>query len=159
MKFFKASDYQPKVNHIFRILETEMLEVFPKLRIEHIGSSSIPNAISKGDLDVFISVSLDSFLEVLEVIKSIGFEEKKGTLRTDELCMLVTDKFNHDVAIQLVVEGSEFENFIIFRDLLRMNPQLVDEYNGLKLASVGLSEDEYRMKKSKWIKGVIDNEK
>jgi GrpB-like predicted nucleotidyltransferase (UPF0157 family) len=159
MKFLKASDYQEKVNSIFRILESELLELLPSICIEHIGSSSIPNAISKGDLDVFISVSLDSFLEVLEVIKSIGFEEKKGTLRTDELCMLVTDKFNDDVAVQLVVEGSEFENFIIFRDLLRMSPQLVEEYNDLKLASVGLSEDEYRMKKSKWIKGVIDNEK
>lgn len=159
MKFLKASDYQPKVNSIFRILENELLEVLPKLRIEHIGSSSIPNAVSKGDLDVYISIRQSQFIEVLEIIKSIGFEEKKDTLRTDKLCMLVTDKYDYDVAIQLVVEGSEFENFILFRDLLRMSPQLVDEYNSLKLASVGLSEDEYRMKKSKWIKGVIDNEK
>lgn len=155
MKFLKASGYQDKVSSIFNSLEAELLGICPGLSIEHVGSTSIPNAISKGDLDVLVRVSPTLFNETLEKIKAIGFKQKENTLRTNELCMLVTGKFNYDVAIQLIVEGSEFEKFVTFRDMLRANSDLVREYNDLKLSSEDLTEDEYRLKKSKWIIGVL----
>jgi len=109
--FFEAKDYQPKVNKIFLDLKKSLLQLLPNVQIEHIGASSIPNAVSKGDLDVYVGVEEELFLQALEKIKSLGFTEKKDTLRTNELCMLITHKYNYDVAIQLVVKGSEFEDF------------------------------------------------
>lgn len=62
---------------------------------------------------------------------------------------------NDDVAIQWVVAGSEFESFILFRDRLRASVDLVEQYNLLKLNSVFLSMNQYREKKSQFIRYVL----
>jgi len=69
--------------------------------------------------------------------------------------MLVTDKYKHDVAIQLTVNGSEFEEFIRFRDILNNMPNLVSEYNILKRGSEGIEPDDYRSNKSQFIERVL----
>ena len=60
-----------------------------------------------------------------------------------------------NVAIQVVANGSEFEFFLIFRDKLRSNMSLVQQYNELKLSCEGLSQDAYRLKKSAFIDQVL----
>ena len=59
------------------------------------------------------------------------------------------------VAVQLVVNGSQFEDFITFRDLLRFNSKLLDEYNNLKRDSSGMSSEKYREKKSIWVENIL----
>lgn len=60
-----------------------------------------------------------------------------------------------DVAIQLVENGSSFEDFIRFRDLMNARPDLVQNYNELKIRCTGLGEDDYREIKSKFIEDVL----
>ena len=155
MKLLKYEEYSTKTDSIFNQLKLELLKILPTDRVEHVGSSSIPGSLSKGDLDVFVGVNKDQHVESIELIKSIGFIEKKDTFRSDELCMLITDQFNYDVAIQVVINGSEFEDFIKFRNILRKNHNLVESYNEIKLNAKNLSEDEYRAKKSKFINNVL----
>jgi GrpB-like predicted nucleotidyltransferase (UPF0157 family) len=158
MKFYVASDYQPRLQKMYAIIELELKAVLPNARVEHIGSSSIHGAVSKGDLDVYVGVSKESFEDTLEKIKQLGFTEKLGTLRTPQLCMLTTLLFNQDVAIQLVENGSTFEEFFHFRDILNADPALVTAYNQLKLASVGMTPEGYRAKKATFIESVLRNE-
>lgn len=157
MKFYEAQDYQDKVNEIFKSLEIELSKYLNCARIIHIGASSLQGAVSKGDLDVFVGVSKDDFESSLIAIKNLGYIEKEGTLRTSQLCMLVTDKYDHDVAIQLVENGSEFEDFLKFKNILSKRPYLVEEYNELKRSSSHLDEDRYRSKKSKWVESLLEN--
>ncbi len=65
--------------------------------------------------------------------------------------MLITDKYNYDVAIQLIVKGSEFEGFIEFRDALIADFRLVEEYNNIKALYSNCSDEEYRLNKSRFI--------
>lgn len=155
MKFYEARDYQDKVNKIFKDLKSELSQHLGNVRIIHIGASSIPGAISKGDLDVFVGVDKKDFKSSLVTIKNLGYVEKEGTLRTPQLCMLITDKYNHDVALQLVENGSEFEDFLKLKKLLSTKPSLLEEYNELKRSSSHLNEDEYRSKKSKWVESLM----
>lgn len=156
MKFYNPADYQPRLQKMVSILIPELKAVLPNSRIEHIGSSSIEGAISKGDLDIFVGVSKERFDESLEAIKGLGFKIKEETLRTDSLCMLTTMLFNQDVAIQLVRDGSEFEDFLRFRDILNKRSDLVDEYNILKHECEGMEPSEYRAKKSLFIERVLN---
>ena len=71
--------------------------------------------------------------------------------------MMVTDKYNYDVAIQIVVNGSEFEDFIKFRDFMMTRPDLVEELNVLKRSCSDFTPDEYRAKKSNWVEGILKN--
>ncbi len=155
MKFYKSEIYRPRLQEIFEELEERVHGILPHVVIEHIGSSAIKGAVSKGDLDVFVGVPKEEFRESIEKIKNLGFFEKDNTLCNDDIHMLVTGQYEGDVAIQVVVRGSEFEDFIEFRDLLIAKPKLLHEYNELKLSSEGFSEDQYREKKSSWIERIF----
>jgi GrpB-like predicted nucleotidyltransferase (UPF0157 family) len=155
MIFLKPEEYLPQINAIYDLLKPRVLQVLPSAEVEHIGSSAIRGAISKGDLDILVRVPKSDFEAAILKIQSLGFTIKEGTLRTESLCMLETKEFGEDVAIQLIEGDSEFEFFIKFRDLLNSNPQLVDQYNELKMKSVGMTPENYRAEKSKFIESIL----
>ncbi|MFT5580452.1 MAG: GrpB-like predicted nucleotidyltransferase (UPF0157 family) [Paraglaciecola psychrophila] len=156
MEFIEPSIFLPMIEPIFEQLDDQLRELFPTSRIEHIGSSSIPGLISKGDLDIFLGVNAAEFDEAVDRVASIGFYEKRGTLRTDSLRMMITDRYSEDVAIQVVANHSEFEFFIDFRDKMRSNSQWVSQYNALKRRCRGMTHSQYRDLKSAFIEAVLD---
>ncbi|WP_335950474.1 GrpB family protein, partial [Acinetobacter pittii] len=130
--------------------------LLPFAKIEHIGSSAIPNAISKGDLDIYIEVIPEQFEFAIEQLKTLNFIEKQNTLRTHELCMLESLN-NDDVAFQIVVTDSVFTFFLTFKNKLISSPTLVNEYNQLKLQCSHLDPDQYRTIKSDFINRVLNH--
>lgn len=156
MKFYSAEQYQASCDERFLRYEREVKILLPQARVEHVGASSIPLAISKGDLDIFIGVESDELNAAIQLLKTLGFQERADTLRTSELCMLESTS-GDDVAFQVVANGSEFEFFLIFRDKLRAAPSLVQQYNALKMSCEGQSQDDYRRKKSDFINHVLKN--
>ncbi|PML11454.1 GrpB family protein [Vibrio lentus] len=154
MKFYSAEQYQAACYELFIRYEREIKKLIPNARVEHVGASSIPSAVSKGDLDIFVGVDLGELEDVIERLTTLGFNEKLDTLRTPELCMLESTS-SDDVALQVVANSSEFEFFLRFRDKLRANPALVEQYNTLKMSCEGLPQDEYREKKSTFIEHVL----
>ncbi|MGG5824508.1 GrpB family protein [Aeromonas salmonicida] len=156
MKFYSAEQYQASCDERFLRYERKVKNLLPQARVEHVGASSIPLAISKGDLDIFIGVESDELNAAIQLLTTLGFQEKADTLRTSELCMLESTS-GDDVAFQLVANGSEFEFFLIFRDKLRAAPSLVQQYNALKMSCEGQSQDDYRRKKSDFINHVLKN--
>ena len=154
MRFFNPEEYQTFNEKLFFRYKSKIEEVLPEARVEHIGASSISTAISKGDLDIFVGVEAFELERTVQLLLTLGFQEKADTLRTPELCMLESSS-TEEVAIQVVTNGSEFEFFLIFRDKLRSNIGLVQQYNELKLSCKGLSQDAYRLKKSAFIEQVL----
>lgn len=155
MKFLRPEEYLPRVESKFAMVTNRLLQAIPNLEIEHIGSSAIKGAISKGDLDILLRASKEEFANILAEIQKIGFFIKENTLRTDQLCMLETKDYKIDVAIQLIEKGSKFEMFTKFRDALNSDPQLVEQYNQLKTESSGKSPEQYRQMKSEFIETVL----
>lgn len=127
-------------------------EILPHAEIEHIGSSAIKGALSKGDLDILVRVKNHEFHAALSALQSLGFRIKEDTRRTEWLCML---EDGHESAIQLIESGSQGEMFVQFRDHLNGNPALVKKYNDLKNESTGLSPETYRKRKSEFIECVL----
>lgn len=155
MIFKDPSEYQPVANQIFLKLKRQILKYLPYAEVEHIGSSSIQGAMSKGDLDIYVAVSKENINSSISIFEGMGFRIKQDTLRTESLCMLESSSYDIDVAIQVVRSGSEFENFLWFRDELKSNPSLVAEYNKLKIECEGFSPNKYRAKKSEFIDKVL----
>ena len=154
MKFYPAEQYQAACNELFIRYERDIKKLIPNARVEHVGASSIPFAVSKGDLDIFVGVELGEFEDVIERLTTLGFKEKLDTLRAPELCMLESTS-GDDVALQVVANGSEFECFLRFRDKLCANPALVQQYNTLKMSCEGWPQEESREKKSDFIEHVL----
>ena len=155
MKFFHPNEYQPKVAGVYEKVAAEVLRLLPSARVEHIGSSAIPGAISKGDLDVFVGVDKVEFNRSIQALERIGYRVKSDTLRTESLCMLEIDKYELPVALQVVENGSEFEMFLTFRDAVRRSEELLREYNQLKLSCTDASETCYRERKRAFIENVL----
>ena len=156
MIFLEPEQYQQNCIDLFNSYKKNISSLLPFAKIEHIGSSAIPNAISKGDLDIYIEVMSDQFEFAIEQLKTLNFIEKQNTLRTHELCML--ESMNDDeVAFQIVVADSVFTFFLTFRNKLIDSPLLVHEYNQLKLQCSHLDPDQYRAIKSDFINRVLNH--
>ncbi len=155
MIFLEPEQYQERCAQLFNSYQKDISTLLPFAKIEHIGSSAIPNAISKGDLDIYIEVMPEQFEFAIEQLKTLNFIEKQNTLRTYELCMLESLN-NDDVAFQIVVFGSIFTFFLAFKNKLINSPTLVNEYNELKLQCSHLDPDQYRTIKSDFINRVLN---
>lgn len=155
MVFLEPEQYQQRCAQLFNSYQKDISTLLPFAKIEHIGSSAIPNAISKGDLDIYIEVMSEQFEFAIEQLKTINFIEKQNTLRTHELCMLESLN-NDDVAFQIVVTDSIFTFFLTFKNKLISSPKLVNEYNELKLQCSHLDPDQYRTIKSDFINRVLN---
>ncbi|WPP86824.1 GrpB family protein [Acinetobacter pittii] len=156
MVFLEPEQYQQRCAQLFNSYHKAICALLPFAKIEHIGSSAIPNAISKGDLDIYIEVIPEQFEFAIEQLKTLNFIEKQNTLRTHELCMLESLN-NDDVAFQIVVTDSVFTFFLTFKNKLISSPTLVNEYNQLKLQCSHLDPDQYRTIKSDFINRVLNH--
>lgn len=152
MQFLKAEQYQPANNQLYERISAILRRAFPDAVIEHIGSSSVPGLVSKGDLDIFVGVSRDVFESATRQLVVLGFSVKEDSLRTESLCPFTTGKYDDaDVGLQLVENGSKFEFFRTFRDLLLENERLRERYNELKSKCTSMDDDTYRQIKSEFI--------
>ncbi|MEO4186170.1 GrpB family protein [Acinetobacter pittii] len=156
MIFLEPEQYQQRCAELFNSYQKDISTLLPFAKIEHIGSSAIPNAISKGDLDIYIEVIPEQFEFAIAQLKTLNFIEKQNTLRTHELCMLESLN-NDDVAFQIVVTDSIFTFFLTFKNKLISSPTLVNEYNQLKLQCSHLDADQYRTIKSDFINRVLNH--
>ena len=155
MELLAPVAYQAAAEKLFQSVCIDVLRLLPHARVEHIGSSAIPGALSKGDVDLCVMVGKGQVPAASRLLKKLGYVEKQDTLQTTQLCMLVSEHKNIDVALQVIEVGSEFEFFVSFRDALLADPVLVHNYNDVKMAAAHLSDDAYREAKSQFIEGVL----
>jgi GrpB-like predicted nucleotidyltransferase (UPF0157 family) len=107
------------------------------LAVHHVGSTAVPGLCAKPILDILVSVAdLEAGLALVPALEAIGYEFRPdeairdrhffrrphgGALRTHHLS-LAEPGSRHHVAT------------LAFRDALRGNPRLVDEYGRLKMS-------------------------
>jgi GrpB-like predicted nucleotidyltransferase (UPF0157 family) len=159
MHLLQPIEYQPAITSRFVFARALIQRLLPNAAVEHIGSSAIPGAISKGDLDICVLVAQSDHAPSVNILKGHGYTEKLDTLRNEQLCMLEWHNLDEEHAVQLVAKGSPFEMFMVFRDALLACPALVDEYNQVKLNAAHLSATEYRAAKSIFIERVLSETK
>ncbi|MEN9868440.1 MAG: hypothetical protein RL748_4030 [Pseudomonadota bacterium] len=156
MKLLPPEAYQAELAKRYESVAANLRRFIPSALIEHIGSSAVAGAVSKADLDICVIVDAAELATVVRILQQQGYTEKLDTLRTAELCMLEWSQQNADHAVQVVASGSRFETFFVdFRNLLRAKPELVEQYNQIKLKSAGLGVEKYREAKSQFIAAAL----
>ena len=152
---YEPKCYQAATQALFMEVAQQVLAEFPDVQVEHIGSTAIPGALSKGDLDIAVLVPPGQVDHFLPGLLKLGFKIQSSTLRTPQLCMLKSLRQDVDLALQVIERGSRFEFFLTFRDRLRANPDLVIQYNQVKQASKHLDDAAYRAAKSRFIEQML----
>jgi GrpB-like predicted nucleotidyltransferase (UPF0157 family) len=156
VRLLRPTVYLPRAEQVFDEVRQQLSAALPDARVDHVGSSAIPGAISKGDIDICVAVRADRFEAGLQVLAGLGYHEAENTLRTPQLCMLKSRRCDIDLALQLIEAGSRFEFFLRFRDALRAAPSLVTEYNELKTAHGPQGAPAYREAKDGFIRRVLE---
>lgn len=151
MKFLAPESYQSQARRLFRSLARRIRSQLGSARIEHIGSSAVAGVWSKGDLDIFVGVDPREFARAKTTLRGMGFVEKRRTLRNASLWPFTARGLPSEVGIQLVANGSMFEFFLTFRDLLRRDARLRSDYNRLKRSCSSLTPAAYRRTKARFI--------
>jgi GrpB-like predicted nucleotidyltransferase (UPF0157 family) len=143
---------RPKVAAAWSRLTAQLQQTLPDADIEHIGATAVPGALTKGDLDVLVSVAEDQFEEAIDRLSSRYTRHHPEEWTTDLASFREEPASELPVGIQLVIAGGRSERvFLRWRDLLRQDRQLLDRYDDFKVAHAGDGYAEYTEAKAGFI--------
>lgn len=144
-KLFPVIMEQPNKNWItlFEAEKKQIVNIIGKraIRIEHIGSTAIPNIYAKPSIDILVEIANDTTIkgEIIELMKANGYH---FILRKDRLPPFLsflkgytTEGFKGQV-YHIYMAEKEHEilwDRIYFRDYLRENESVAKEYESIKL--------------------------
>lgn len=147
--YFKpASNFLEVANQIFGEQKLRIIQLLSHVDVQHIGGTSIPNSITKGDLDLVVRIPKEEFKHSIEKLKSI-YNINQPENWSDNFASFKDEKnLGIDFGAQLVIKDSKSDDFVRLRDILLENPELVEELNKLKMKYNGKSMDTYRKEKA-----------
>lgn len=127
--------------------------------IQHVGSTSIPGMVAKPIIDIAIRVtSLDIAEQWKDRLESLGYWYKG--VQSDMLDRRFFAKGSDDKRLVYlhVVNETEFDRLIKFRDLLTNNKQAAAEYTNLKVKLAASNADNranYSKLKNSFIQSIL----
>lgn len=184
----KLEKYNPEWKSLFEMEKRELIKVLnsKEIKIEHIGSTSIPDICSKPIIDIMIGVKKEKQLDkYINEIISLGYTYVQKyeiympyrryffKLNDPEVQLPKIvgfndediDKGNHEdnFHIHMVKINSDFWiNQLLFRNYLRNNPKAKKDYENLKKSLVKRewnSINDYAEAKSDFINEILEKAK
>lgn len=141
--------------HLFECVASEIKALLPSSAdIRHIGATAVAGCLTKGDLDILVRVPVRVFGAADDALAG-RFARNVGSDRTETFSAFEDAATSPHLGIQLIVAGSEGDDFHIFVDALRRDPELVARYNALKCQFDGKPMDAYRAAKSAFIMDAL----
>lgn len=149
VNFYRQIGMNRDAEGTFTIQKERIKKVLPGAEVHHVGSSAIPNSLTKGDLDIQVRVSSELFpLAVKEL--SMLYDSNDGSIKTNEFRAFKDDAISPPLGIQLTVFDSEFDFFWKFRDVLLQSDKYRSEYDNLKSNFEGKDMEKYREAKNEF---------
>lgn len=123
---------------MFAAARDQLAQVVPEaISIEHIGSTSVPGLSSKPTVDVLMVVDdIDIVLHHVEDLAAISFEHRPGAFAPERRHLFFRRMDGAERSHHLhVVEARSHEpdDYRVFRDWLRANPEAAVQYEAIKL--------------------------
>lgn len=160
---------------VFRPYDTRFPEVaervaeiirarMPDARPEHIGSTAVPGCGGKGIVDLLLVYPAGRLAAARDTLDSLGFQRQVGLDPFPEERPMRGGVIEHDgqsyrLHVHVVAhDAAEVETLVAFRDRLRANPALLEEYVQRKrdILTAGVSDNvAYNQQKHAFIQGVI----
>lgn len=119
--------------------------------IQHIGSTSIPGTLGKPIIDITVLTdSIDDIPFFVEKVEPLGYSYKPDMSSVERIYFRKGNPIEYHLSIACP-KHTFWERQIPFRDYLRKHPELVEEYNNLKLKNIEITpkEDFADLSKSK----------
>ena len=130
-----------------------------QIRVEHVGSTAIPNVFAKPVLDIAILCGVKGLKVVADALGELGYEYRGRYDDETGHFYAVRDENNiRYCQAHIYTEAvADWHLKLKFRDCLRQNAELAREYNDYKLELAQKVSDKsvYAEIKSKWVDAFI----
>ncbi|KMK77972.1 GrpB family protein [Alkalihalobacillus pseudalcaliphilus] len=147
--FFENNLYYKKTEEAFFLHKKIISERLPFADVQHVGSSAIPNSLTKGDLDIQVRVTPEQFPIAVRALETL-YERNEGSSKTNDFRAFKDDSATPPLGVQLTVINSDVDFFWKFREILLTNDQYRKEYDQIKKKYEGKDMDTYREAKSEF---------
>ncbi|GIN87431.1 hypothetical protein J6TS2_38170 [Heyndrickxia sporothermodurans] len=155
VKFFENSHFYKDAEKTFlkhkKLIKEHLLEA----DVQHVGSTAVPNSLTKGDLDIQVRVRPEQFTMAVKTL-SLLYEVNEGSVNTHSFRAYKDDSTVPPLGVQLTVINSEFDFFWKFRDVLLISDKYRKEYDDLKRNFEGKEMEEYREAKNEFFVKIIE---
>lgn len=146
--------YDPRVKEIFKQQREEILTILGTDTVVLHKGASAWGISGKGDVDIYIPVSLQQFSNYFERLKkSLG---EPGSFYQNERVRWNKKVENIEVEVFLVNQDADFwKESILFWNYMETHPDALEEYGKIKEEAEGTSTREYYTRKLMFINKII----
>ena len=135
----------------------QVLRLVPDAEVEHVGATSVPGALTKGDLDVLVRVHPSQFSRSVAALRNVYAVHQPDNWTPTLASFNDPASSAPAVGVQLVVAGSPSDAlFGPFREALIADPALLAQYNALKLRLDGESDEHYTATKGAFVEDMLE---
>lgn len=143
VKLVAESAIAPQVRHALARVRTKIRLLLPRAKVEHIGATAIPGALTKGDLDVLVRVPPSQFHAAVSKLKT-AFSVKQPQNWNKSFASFGDDTaYGLPLGVQLVAKNSESDFLLFLRDHFIQSPKALKAYNQLKIRHAGKGSQAY----------------
>lgn len=144
MNLTSTNDLRAEIRQTLDALLLLLGALVPGAEVHHIGATSVPGALTKGDEDVLVQVAKSGFAAAVAALDTDFGRRQSENWRADFASFGDDTGYAQPVGVQLAVRGSERDFFLYLRDCLLSDPGVLEQCNQLKLAHAGSGDDAYR---------------
>jgi GrpB-like predicted nucleotidyltransferase (UPF0157 family) len=156
MVFRPEAHLRTAVASIVAAQTSRIASLLPDARVEHIGGTSIPEALTKGDVDLMVIVANAEAFALATAALGTIFEINQPQNWTATFASYKDDtSLALSFGVQVVVRNSVDDHFITLRDRLRTDSEALCGYNAMKRFHEGGSESDYRRAKSEFVERLL----
>jgi len=153
--FIDEASFVAKAQEAFEHHHAAIARLLPTADVQHIGSTAVPGSLTKGDLDLLVSVPSADFPGA-DAVLAQHYERNTDSTHDGVFASFKDDRADPPLGIQLTCDEKVRDEFLLFREALRRDGSLVSAYNELKRAHEGSSMQAYRRQKDTFIRRVLD---
>jgi GrpB-like predicted nucleotidyltransferase (UPF0157 family) len=156
---FKRSEaFAAAANAEFETQRAKIASAVQGADIHHVGGTSVPGALTKGDLDVQVRVTPEQFADAVSQLSGL-YEKSKRDAWADGFAAFEApaDRLAEPAAISVVAIGSAYDWCgAPLWDLLGAEPVLLRRYNELKTQHDGGRWEDYEDAKNVFFRELLE---
>jgi GrpB-like predicted nucleotidyltransferase (UPF0157 family) len=145
--FVPEAEVRAEVDRLWQTERKKLLRLWPAADVQHVGSTAVPDSLTKGDLDIQVRVADADFADAEAVLAS-HYQRNAKSDRTRGFASFTDEKARPPLGVQLTAIDAPEDTFHRFRDVLKAHPPLREAYDTLKRGWEGRPMVGYRAEKA-----------
>lgn len=145
----RGEDVHAAAARLFDVVRAELAALLPFAEVLHVGSTAIPGATTKGDLDVQVRVPGARFDEACRA-SAARWAVNDGGFTAPDGCSFEDKSTTPELGVHVTVTGSAADFQWVYGAMMIEDPSWVADYDALKVRFDGRSMDEYRDEKDRF---------